>query len=101
MLFSSVLRKVVPTGSLTLESEGNADLVGSFVEFLGVEGSTKTESDTSAELDVVSKSSKTLVVDLGLYHELVKPNGSDDRKTNLCERGRIKLVLGGNLETDV
>lgn len=52
---------------LTLEGEGDTDLVGSLVEFLGVEGSTETKSDTSAELDVVGKGSKTLIVDLGLF----------------------------------
>lgn len=38
------------------------------LEVLGIEGSSETESDTSAESDVVSESSNTLVVDLGLLN---------------------------------
>lgn len=63
-----VRERVVQDDDLTLESERDTDLVGSFVEFLGVEGSTETKSDTCAELDVVGESGKTLIVDLGLCH---------------------------------
>jgi hypothetical protein len=53
-------------GHLTLESEAGADLVGSLVEVLGVEGSAQAEGDTRAEEDVVSESGNTAVVNLGL-----------------------------------
>lgn len=37
-----------------------------FLEVLGVERCTKTEGDTSAELNVVGEGRNTLIVDLGL-----------------------------------
>lgn len=36
------------------------------LEVLGVERCTETKSNTSAQLDVVSESGNTLIVDLGL-----------------------------------
>lgn len=51
---------------LSLEGEAGADLVGSLVKVLGVEGSTEAESDTGAEENVVGQSGDTTVVDLGL-----------------------------------
>lgn len=40
--------------------------MGCLLEILGVERGAETQSDTGAELDVVSESGDTLVVDLGL-----------------------------------
>lgn len=40
--------------------------MSSLVEVLGVEAGAETESDTSAELNVVCESGNTAVVDLGL-----------------------------------
>ena len=54
---------------LSLEGEAGADLVGSLVKVLGIEGSTEAESDTRAEEDVVGQSGDTTVVDLGLNCE--------------------------------
>jgi hypothetical protein len=54
---------------LSLEGEAGADLVGSLVQVLGIEGSTEAEGDTRAEQDVVSQSGNTTVVDLSLYCE--------------------------------
>jgi hypothetical protein len=52
--------------SLTLEGEAGADLVGSLVELLGVEGTTETQGNALTEENVVGDSSDTAVVDLGL-----------------------------------
>lgn len=40
--------------------------MGCLIEVLGVERSTKAESSTGAELDVVSEGSDAAIVDLGL-----------------------------------
>ena len=40
------------------------------LEVLGIERGTETEGNTSAELDVVSESGDSLIVDLGLLHVL-------------------------------
>lgn len=51
---------------LSLEGEAGANLVGSLVQVLGIEGSTKAEGNTRAEENVVGQSGNTTVVDLGL-----------------------------------
>ena len=43
------------------------NLVGSLIQSLCVDGSTKPKSDTGPKELVVSKGSNSLVVDLGLY----------------------------------
>ena len=55
--------------NLGFKGEAGTDLVGGLVQVLCVEAGTETESDTSAELDVVGKGSETTVVDLGLLKE--------------------------------
>ena len=54
------------TTHLSLEGEAGANLVGSLVQVLGIEGSTKAEGNTRAEENVVGQSGNTTVVDLGL-----------------------------------
>ena len=58
-------------------------LVGGLRKTLGINRSTEAESDTRAEELAVGKSGNTLVVNLGLDESIA-----------------IKLVLGGDLETD-
>ena len=43
-----------------------ADLVSRLIRLLGIQRSAQAEGDTRSELDVVSESSNTAVVDLGL-----------------------------------
>ena len=54
----------------TLEGERGTNLVFWLLEVLGIERGTETEGNTSAELDVVSESGDSLIVDLGLLHVL-------------------------------
>jgi hypothetical protein len=68
---------------LTLEGEAGAELVGSLVELLGVEGAAETQGDTLAEEDVVGESGDTAVVDL-----------------DLGERDGVDAVLAGDLKAD-
>lgn len=51
---------------LSLERERRTDLVCRLVEVLGVQRGAEAQGDAGAELDVVSKSGDTAVVDLGL-----------------------------------
>jgi hypothetical protein len=104
----------IPKGSLrfrrlSLEGEAGADLVGSLVKVLGIEGGTEAESDTGAEEDVVSQSGNTTVVDLGLKWEkiarlVVIPNietfHPETYETYLGEGRGVQAVLAGDLEAD-
>jgi hypothetical protein len=68
---------------LTFESETGTDLVAGLVEFLGIERSTDTESESGVDLGVVSDGNYTTIVDL-----------------ELGKGGWINSVLGGNLDTN-
>jgi len=58
--------KVVTVRCLAFEGERSTNLVRRLLEVLGVDRRTNTESNASAEFDVVGEGSNTLVVDLGL-----------------------------------
>lgn len=57
---------LLSSANLSLKSERRAHLVSRLTEILGVEGSAKPESDARAELDVVSESCDTAIINLCL-----------------------------------
>ena len=70
-------------------------------QILGIEGGAKAEGDPRAELNVVSESCNTTIVDLGLFHVLAGNSSNDGSLAHLCKRAGIKLVFAGDLQTDV
>lgn len=71
------------------------------VELLGIERATNTEGQTAVDLGVVGEGSNAEVVDLGLQIVSYGSSSGLQLDTNLGERGRVKLVLGSELKTDV
>lgn len=92
-------------GRLSLEGEAGANLVGSLVKVLGIEGSTEAESDTRAEEDVVGQSGDTTVVDLGLNCEemtrlvVIKVQETATKLTLAKEEGSRRYLLATSRPT--